>query len=653
MMRERLERSAGGGLAHAPALDGLRGLCLLAVFLFHAPFAWMSGGFLGVSTFFTLSGYLITALLLGEYGRTERISIAGFWDRRLRRLLPALFLTVALVVGSSPFWLAPSARERLLPDALASLLFVVNFRFMSPEFAYSQVFAAPSPFQHCWSLAIEGQFYLVFPLLVALVLRVGGSRGLGVLVVASLIASLGVLSPSRGIASAAYRLYYGTDARAAELLVGSGLALLAPALRGRARRLLGAPALLGIVVAWATLRVDAPVLYRGGLLVYAVLSACVVSAATEEGGIVRALLSPAWLRWIGRTSYGGYLYHWPILLLLDPTRTGLAPLPSFALRLTATLALAGLSYRWIEEPIRRGRALGGRRLYLAAGAASAALIALGVARSPWGVRVAAARTLRSASSWLGQARAAPAFRFAFFGDSTALSLASGLGGWLDLEGGGGKVPGSTHLGCGLLAVGRFAYQGGWIDSKHCADMPRRWTETARNWRADLAVVLIGPWEVRTRRLRPTGRARGLGDPYLDAELRAEIEKAIAGFEANGTAVVWLTSPRVAVRRDEVQPAERAASDPKRMARLNEIIAEVAARHPETVRIVDLGGYLQRWPGGELDPALRPDGVHLSSEGALEISWRWLGAEVLRGYRELRPAAPKPSLVNLNARPGLH
>src|SRR4029453_16309920 len=102
--------------------------------------------------------------------------------------------------------------------------------------------------------------------------------------------------------------------------------------------------LLGIVIAWATLRADAPVLYRGGLLVYAVLSACVVSAATEEGGIVRALLSPAWLRWIGRISYGGYLYHWPIFLLLDPTRTGLAPLPSFALRLTATPAPPSASY---------------------------------------------------------------------------------------------------------------------------------------------------------------------------------------------------------------------------------------------------------------------------------------------------------------------
>jgi len=213
-------------MGYLPALDGLRGACLLAVLLFHSGFAWMSGGFLGVSTFFTLSGYLITTLLLAERAAHGRISLRRFWERRLRRLLPAALLTIALLVASARFWLPPAQREHLAEDALATLFYVVNWRFMSPQYAYNLIFTDPSPFQHFWSLAIEGQFYLVFPLLVGLVVRLGGgTRALALLCTLLTLASMAVALARPSLADAQHRLYYGADARAGELLIGALLAI--------------------------------------------------------------------------------------------------------------------------------------------------------------------------------------------------------------------------------------------------------------------------------------------------------------------------------------------------------------------------------------------------------------------------------------------
>ena len=162
--------------AHSAGLEGLRGLCLVAVLCFHAPFEWMSGGFLGVSTFFTLSGYLITRILLVEWCETGRIDYRKFWYRRLRRLTPALWLAIAATLASGDLWLSESSRERLAGDALSSLFFVANQRFMSPDYAYSMIFDNPSVFQHCWSLAIEAQYYLVFPLLISVVMWRSSAR---------------------------------------------------------------------------------------------------------------------------------------------------------------------------------------------------------------------------------------------------------------------------------------------------------------------------------------------------------------------------------------------------------------------------------------------------------------------------------------------
>ena len=634
-------------LEHLPALDGLRGACLAAVLLFHSGFAWMSGGFLGVSTFFTLSGFLITTLLLAERGATGTVSLRGFWERRLRRLLPASLLTIAAIVATAPLWLAPSQREHLAEDALATLFYAVNWRFMSPEYAYNLIFTDPSPLQHFWSLAIEGQFYVVFPLLVALLLRAGGGpRALAVLCVLATVASIGVARAAPSLEAAQHRLYYGTDARAGELLIG---ALLALPLRARggvpspALRVAGPVAGALVVAAWIFASVGDAWLYRGGFALYALCSATVVAAAAMPDGLVHRLLAPRWLRWVGTVSYGAYLFHWPVFLILTPARTGLDALPLFVVRTAATLALAALSWRFVERPLRQRDLVPARRFVRGAALAFAALAVLIVATDPFPFAVRALTTAVAARDALfPKPEPATRLRFAMFGDSTALSLWNGLGPWLQNEGGSGAVNGALKLGCGVLAFGQMENRGHWIDDNpDCRDIPEKWRKTALEAKPDVAIVLVGPWEARTRRRTKTAPALRLGDPELDDATRDAIAAAVDALASTGASVVWLTAPHIRVPPLEGKswPSDRDTSEPQRMERVNELAREVARTRADRMRVVDLAAYMAARPNGEFDTAIRADDVHYTRAGAAEVARDFVGPEILRAAQELRAGRP--------------
>ena len=367
MIPEGAAPSSGRRLPYLPALDGLRGLAVAAVLLFHSDLGWAEGGHLGVTTFFTLSGFLITALLLVERDRSGRISLGSFWARRARRLVPAMLVCFALIA------VVLALTEEALPsgligDAVASASWMANWRFILAEGSYADLFATPSPFQHFWSLAVEEQFYVVFPLVVVglTAARRSSTRRwtLAVVLSAVIVASTVQLAALHERAGATSRAYYGTDARVAEILVGALLAtvLVGPGglrvLRGPARAAsatTGLAGLAGLAAAYVSWGDRDTALYQGGFLAVAVCAAAVIASACQPGSPVGRILGVGALVRLGWISYGTYLFHWPIFILVDERRTGLGPAPLLAVRCGLTIALAVVSYALVESPIRHGR----------------------------------------------------------------------------------------------------------------------------------------------------------------------------------------------------------------------------------------------------------------------------------------------------------
>jgi len=345
----------------------VRALSLLAILLFHSHLRWAPGGFLGVTVFFTLSGFLITSLLLTERATTGGIDLRAFWVRRARRLAPAvlvLLALVALLVATGEL----TARRTLAGDAAATAGWVANWRFLLSGQSYGDLFSQPSPFQHMWSLAVEEQFYLLFPGLLLLLL--GRSerlrRGRAALVVLTGVGLSTFACSAFAHPGAVERSYYGTDTRMAEPFVGVLLALAltrAGQVRAlpRAARLLldvaAAAALVALAVLVHRLGQYSATLYHGRLLLVAVLSAVLLAGVTQPGSLLGRVLGMRPLVLLGRISYGGYVFHWPVFLWLSAERTGIEGWRLLALRAAATLLLAAASYLLVEQPVRRSTRL--------------------------------------------------------------------------------------------------------------------------------------------------------------------------------------------------------------------------------------------------------------------------------------------------------
>ena len=353
-----------GPSRYMPGLDGLRALAVFAVIAYHLNFPWASGGLLGVSLFFVLSGYLITDLLTTEWSLSGRIDLKEFWLRRARRLLPTLFVLLAGVMA----WTAlinPAQLTSLGQDALAAVFYSSNWWFIFHHVSYFASLGAPSPLGHLWSLAVEEQFYLVWPLLLWLGLyfvqhrrRLVGLTLIGVL--ASAIAMALIYQPGTDPS----RVYYGTDTRAFALLLGAALALVWPSrklsveLSSRNRFSLdvagGAGLLIILLMIWHTNEYDA-FLYRGGLLFFSLVSTVVVAVLAHPASRLGKLFALQPLRWLGVFSYGIYLWHYPVIVWTTPSVNTEGPDILLALwQIVACIVLAALNWLFIEEPIRRG-----------------------------------------------------------------------------------------------------------------------------------------------------------------------------------------------------------------------------------------------------------------------------------------------------------
>jgi peptidoglycan/LPS O-acetylase OafA/YrhL len=350
------------GLGYLPGIDGLRAVSVIAVLLYHADLTWIPGGFLGVEVFFVISGYLITLLLVTEFESTGTVSLRSFWARRARRLLPALYLLLLAVVAVA----ASFYREELSGlrgQVGAALAYVTNWYEIVIGGSYFDAAGRPPFLRHLWSLAVEEQFYLVWPVVLFGLIRLTRNRRLplALIVLGGAVASTWWMASLYEPAQDPTRVYYGTDTRASGLLLGAVLAFVWRPSERRGRRPLGPDlatltGLGALVFCFLTFKEWERSLYQGGFALVGVLTVVAIAGLVHPAGVIGpALLGNRLMTWIGVRSYGLYLWHWPIFVMTRPeVDLSWTPGPTLALRLAATVVAAELSYRFVEMPIRRG-----------------------------------------------------------------------------------------------------------------------------------------------------------------------------------------------------------------------------------------------------------------------------------------------------------
>jgi peptidoglycan/LPS O-acetylase OafA/YrhL len=350
-------------LPYLPGLDGLRAIAVISVLLYHGDLAWAVGGFLGVEVFFVISGYLITSLLLNEWRERGTIDLRRFWLRRARRLLPALFVVLVVTLLVAVVFL-PDDVASLRGDVASAFGYVTNWVFIFGEKSYFETIGRPSMVAHLWSLAVEEQFYLLWPLMFIGGMKLFGRKRFPVVVVAGVVASVVLMWMLYSPGSDPSRVYFGTDTRASGILVGCALAFVWAPWRLRrkvtssARNILNVSGVVGLVLLLQMLlRTDefSSWLYRGGFLRLDLVTAVVIAVAVHPAASLGRYLGIRPLRWVGLRSYGIYLWHWPVYQLTRPgLDVSLTGAPLWALRIGVTFALAELSYRFVEVPVRRG-----------------------------------------------------------------------------------------------------------------------------------------------------------------------------------------------------------------------------------------------------------------------------------------------------------
>ena len=365
----KLDRGrAAGEMGYLPGLDGLRALAIIGVLLYHAGIDWLPGGFLGVDVFFVISGFLITSLILEEYDRSGRIDFKRFYLGRARRLLPAV-VVLLIVVGISVLFVYQDALSAFRQDALATIFYVNNWWYVLVDQSYFESMGRPPLLKHLWSLSVEEQFYLIWPVVALLLVRSGGRplvRRIALLLAVASTVWMAVIAIRNGypVDADPSRAYFGTDSHSMGLLVGAALATVWRPGRlsthiPRGTQVIvtgtGIVALAVVVAFYLFVGEFTPWLYRGGFLALAFFTTVLIAAVTHPASVLGPALGVGVLRYLGRRSYGIYLWHWPIFMV---TRPGIdvpwSEPVAFAARLALTLGIAELSYRLVEMPIRRG-----------------------------------------------------------------------------------------------------------------------------------------------------------------------------------------------------------------------------------------------------------------------------------------------------------
>jgi peptidoglycan/LPS O-acetylase OafA/YrhL/lysophospholipase L1-like esterase len=633
---------------YVPGLDGMRGVAVAAMLLYHHGFTFVPGGMLGVSTFFTLSGFLIATVVLGEHARTGRVSLPKFFEQRARRLVPPALAAVVLVVGLQ-YLFAVGSGPRFRGDLLAGVGYVTNWRQAASGSGYGALFRSEAPTQHFWSLAIEAQFYVAFPLLLLGALWLGRKRlGVaGVLLAVAAGSSFGAAWASANAHGNTGITYYATYTRAGEILSGVALALIvatAPVKRLLDSRsgvvttaVLGVAGVVGWLWLWHTVALSDPALFHGGVELNVLFTGLVILAClSRRAGPAVTALSVAPVRDFGKVSYGVYLYHWPLFLFLTTELTGLGSWPLFALRVAATLAVAVVSYHYLESPVRFRMRM--PRLRLAAGMAVAAAVVVALVlavpvHDTDEVDLAAAQAATSDMALVEdrvvpEHAAASTPKILLVGDSVVWSTLPGYEQWNAAHASQVHVDAYFSVAC---TIGEPAS----VRSLGVVEEPN---ETCTRFRADLPatlaradydaiVVMMGHKDMSERQLG--GQWRHLGDPVFDTWMGPQVDSLADILATEGAPVLWMQLPQLRIARAN-DPTSHwdlyLDNDPARIARLNQIVSEELEGRP-TFSFVDLPGWLRTQPGGEVGTGTRPDGVHFSARGAARFS-DWLVPQIL-------------------------
>jgi peptidoglycan/LPS O-acetylase OafA/YrhL len=636
--------SAGDG-GYRPALDGIRAVAVLGVLGYHLSHHF-PGGFLGVDMFFVLSGYLITSLLVDETLRTGRISLTAFWARRARRLLPALLLllvVLTVVMAASDATVAQASAFR--HDVAATLLYYANWHLIASDQSYFAVLGGVSPLRHTWSLAIEEQFYLVWPLVILAASRWSRAHGrrlafaMGVGAGASAIA-MSILHDHAGPS----RAYYGTDTRAHGLLVGATLAMLmvnqrgtaAPAVRKLATVLVPAVA-VGIGACFVWLHSDADWYYRGGSLGFEIaVAAGIWSVEVHRYSLIARALALSAVRWTGQISYGLYLWQWPILTWVGDPAVGPDRHDRQLAIVGCSVLAAAVSFYLVEQPIRHGRMPVLRRpmrhlpvvfsiAVIVVGLGSWAATETGPSATGGQATLNAFPTCPGTGPRVDQfswcSRTTPARPTSpvvgVFGDSTSVTLDSGMTevararGWRYVRGG--------QVGCSMLPL---LIGAGLARMRACLqNMPRVIDEIQTRYRptAWIASDVIGRLFpiYKTASSNPTAP----GDPSGDRLIAGALTVVLNHLAAQGATVILLgVVPPVppvgcVTSGDRASTCNGTLADPA-TNHINAIYQTVARRFGGRVKYVDIGQFVcpdkGRCPASIDGARTRFDGLHFTN-----------------------------------------
>jgi peptidoglycan/LPS O-acetylase OafA/YrhL len=609
-------------LRYMPALDGIRAFSVTAVVLFHAGVPYASGLYMGVDGFFVLSGYLITSLILSDRARHGSISFTSFYARRARRLFPALFVLIAVVLVSYYLFGDPAELGSIRGDALAALFYVSNWYYIFTHSNYFGQSQAPSPLQHTWSLAIEEQFYLIWPLIIYLVFKFHRSEKAllkiaGIGAIASATAMFFIYSS--GSVSSLNQAYYGTECRAQALLVGCFLAVLMrnfPALIEKLKPLwvYGGPvALVLIGLLWENAGGPAAFMFKGGFFVSDILVAIVIaSGVVATNAFTARFLSLKPLVALGKISYGVYLWMYPIIEVINQQRAGLSGLKLFIVRAGSILLVATASYFLIEKPIRTGHIL---RPKLSWFLTPCVVMLVGATAIFVGQKTPSYNSLVIYKKTTTLKTSGPPIRVFLAGDSVAVTLGVGLS-EQDLNY-GVKVYDEATIGCGVMVSGEVLYNEVWQypggSPDYCKKQLDKYSQELYLIKPDVVVVLVGRWEVADRNFG--SGPEHIGEPDFDKRLQNDLYNFIRLMHLTGAPVVLLTTPFFE-QLDGPNGAPLPEDNPERVILFNSMLKQAAKTLGNWVYVIDLNKKVD--PNGTFQEYI--DGVQIRTTDGIHFTY---------------------------------